>query len=92
MSHWLFKLAFLTLDDPINVQRLMKLRNPAVGDLKAATLIDAKLIQELDQSDFIDQLYSAYGVKIAALRFSFDLNVRDMRVNSLLLVFADRKR
>ena len=46
-----------------NVQRLMKLRNPAVADLKAESLIDAKLIKELDQSGFIDQLYSAYGVK-----------------------------
>jgi len=41
----------------------MKLRNPAVGDLKAETLIDAKLIQELDRSGYIDQLYGAYGVK-----------------------------
>jgi NitT/TauT family transport system substrate-binding protein len=46
-----------------NVQRLMKLRNPAVGDLKAESLVDAKLIQELDKSGFINQLYAAYGVK-----------------------------
>ena len=46
-----------------NVQRLMKLRNAAVADLKAESLVDAKLIQELDQSGFIDQLYGAYGVK-----------------------------
>jgi hypothetical protein len=45
------------------VQRLMKLRNPAVADLKVESLIDPKLIQELDQSGFIDQLYSTYGVK-----------------------------
>jgi ABC-type nitrate/sulfonate/bicarbonate transport system substrate-binding protein len=46
-----------------NVQRLMKLRNAAVADLKTESLIDAKLIQELDQSGFIDQLYNTYGVK-----------------------------
>src|SRR5215831_3372385 len=46
-----------------NVQRLMRLRNPAVADLKVETLVDAKLIQELDQSGFIDELYSAYGVR-----------------------------
>jgi ABC-type nitrate/sulfonate/bicarbonate transport system substrate-binding protein len=46
-----------------NVQRLMKLRNPAVGDLKADSLIDTKVINELDRSGFIDQLYGAYGVK-----------------------------
>ena len=46
-----------------NVQRLMKLRNPAVAGLKPESLGDARLIQELDQSGFIDQLYNAYGVK-----------------------------
>lgn len=46
-----------------NVQRLMKLRNPAVAELKMEHLVDAKLIQELDQSGFIDQLYAAYGVR-----------------------------
>jgi len=46
-----------------NVQRLMKLRNPAVADLKPETLVDARLIQELDKSGFIDQLYADYGVK-----------------------------
>ena len=46
-----------------NVQRLMKMRNLAVADLKVESLIDAKLIQELDRSGYIDQLYSNYGVK-----------------------------
>jgi len=46
-----------------NVQRLMKLRNPAVADLKPESLVDAKLIQELDRSGFIDELYAAYGVR-----------------------------
>jgi hypothetical protein len=46
-----------------NVQRLMKLRNAAVADLKVESLIDGKLIQELDRSGYIDQLYGAYGVK-----------------------------
>jgi hypothetical protein len=41
----------------------MKTRNPAVADLKAQNLIDATLVQELVQSGFIDQLYSAYGVE-----------------------------
>jgi ABC-type nitrate/sulfonate/bicarbonate transport system substrate-binding protein len=52
-----------SLEGLSNVQRLMKLRNVAVADLKAENLIDAKLIQELDHSGFLDQLYSAYGVK-----------------------------
>ena len=52
-----------SLEGLSNVQRLMKLRNAAVADLKAESLIDPKLIQELDHSGFLDQLYSAYGVK-----------------------------
>jgi hypothetical protein len=41
----------------------MKLRNPALGELKAENLVDPRLVQELDQSGFIDQIYAAYGVK-----------------------------
>src|SRR5438093_3224614 len=42
-----------------NVQRLMKLRNSAVADLKAESLIDSKLIQELDHSCYIYKHYAA---------------------------------
>jgi hypothetical protein len=41
----------------------MKQRNSAVADPKAESLIDAKLIQGLDRSGFIDQLYGAYSGK-----------------------------
>ncbi len=54
---------FPSLEGLRNVQRLMALRNPAVAGLKTETLIDGKLIKELDESGFINQLYSAYGVK-----------------------------
>lgn len=46
-----------------NVQRLMAQRNPAVGNLKIENLIDARIMRELDESGFIDQLYASYGVK-----------------------------
>jgi len=46
-----------------NVQRLMAQRNPAVGNLKTENLIDGRIIRELDESGFIDQLYAAYAVK-----------------------------
>jgi NitT/TauT family transport system substrate-binding protein len=52
-----------SLEGLSKVQRLMKQRNPAVADLKAESLIDAKLVQELDRSGYIDQLYADYGVK-----------------------------
>lgn len=46
-----------------NVQRLMKLQNSAVAGLKPENLIDGRLMKELDESGFIDQLYATYGVK-----------------------------
>jgi hypothetical protein len=54
---------FPSLEGLRNVQRLMKLQNPAVAGLKPENLIDGKLMKELDESGFIDQLYSTYGVK-----------------------------
>jgi hypothetical protein len=49
----------------------MRQSNPAVADLRAESLIDAKLIQDLDRSGFIDQLYASYGVKQPRSRLSF---------------------
>jgi ABC-type nitrate/sulfonate/bicarbonate transport system substrate-binding protein len=46
-----------------NVQRLMKLRNPAVEKVKVEELVDDRFMQKLDQSGFIDELYARYGVK-----------------------------
>ena len=54
---------FPSLEGLRNVQRLMKVQNPAVAGLKTENLIDGNLMKELDDSGFIDQLYSAYGVK-----------------------------
>ena len=54
---------FPSLEGLRNVQRLMKLQNPAVAGLKPENLIDGKLMKELDESGFIDQLYATYGVK-----------------------------
>jgi ABC-type nitrate/sulfonate/bicarbonate transport system substrate-binding protein len=46
-----------------NVQRLMKLRNPAVEKLKVEDLVDDRFMKKLDASGFIDQAYARYGVK-----------------------------
>jgi len=46
-----------------NVQRLMKLRNPNVGKVKAEDLIDDRFMKKLDQSGFIDEIYARYGVR-----------------------------
>jgi NitT/TauT family transport system substrate-binding protein len=46
-----------------NVQRLMKLRNPAVEKVKIEELVDDRFMKKLDESGFIDQMYARYGVK-----------------------------
>jgi hypothetical protein len=46
-----------------NVQRLMKLRNPAVEKVKVEELVDDRFMKKLDESGFIDQMYAKYGVK-----------------------------
>ena len=46
-----------------NVQRLMKLRNPAVEKVKVEELVDDRFMKKLDQSGFIDEMYARYGVK-----------------------------
>ncbi len=54
---------FPSLEGLRNVQRLMKVQNPAVAGLKTENLVDGKLMKELDERGFIDQLYNNYGVK-----------------------------
>ncbi|HVO94134.1 MAG TPA: ABC transporter substrate-binding protein [Terriglobales bacterium] len=46
-----------------NVVRFMKVRNPTVEKVKAAELIDDRILKKLDQSGFIDETYAKYSVK-----------------------------
>lgn len=46
-----------------NVQRLMKLRNPAVEKVNVENLVDDRIMKKLDQSGFIDDMYAKYGAK-----------------------------
>ncbi len=46
-----------------NVQRLMKIRNPAVDKVKVEDLVDDRIMKKLDQSGFIDDMYAKYGAK-----------------------------
>ena len=54
---------FPTVDGLKNIQRLMKSRNPRMAELKVETLIDDRFMRKLDESGFIDRLYSTYGIK-----------------------------
>lgn len=54
---------YASLDGLRNVQRLMRLRNPAVDKVKVEDLVDDRFMKKLDQSGFIDEMYAKYGVK-----------------------------
>jgi NitT/TauT family transport system substrate-binding protein len=54
---------YASLAGLMNVQRLMKMRNPNVGKVKAEDLIDDRFMKKLDQSGFIDEMYARYGVR-----------------------------
>jgi len=46
-----------------NVVRLMKRSNPKVESVKPENLIDDRILKKLDQSGFIDEVMTKYGVK-----------------------------
>jgi NitT/TauT family transport system substrate-binding protein len=47
----------------INTVRLMKTRNPKVANVKPEDIIEDGILRKLDQSGFIDEMYTKYGVK-----------------------------
>ena len=55
---------FPSLDGLRNVQRMLKIRTPKIGDIKAEDVIDARIMQKLDDSGFIDRAYAAQGVNL----------------------------
>ena len=54
---------FPTADGLKNIQRLMKSRNPKMAELNVENLIDASFMQRLQESGFLDKLYTTYGLK-----------------------------
>jgi NitT/TauT family transport system substrate-binding protein len=44
-----------------NAQRLMKILNPLVAEVRLEDLIESRFIRKLDESGFIEQLYRSYG-------------------------------
>lgn len=54
---------FPSLEGLRNMQRLMKIGNPKLGNVKVEELIDDRILRKLDESGFINRLYSTYGVK-----------------------------
>ena len=53
-----------TVESLIHVQRLMKLQNPKIGDVKLDELNDGRIIRKIDESGFIERAYAAQGVNL----------------------------
>jgi len=47
-----------------NVQRLLKLRNPKVGDVKLEEVIDNRVARRLGESGFIEKTSAAHGASL----------------------------
>ncbi len=55
---------FASLEGLRNAQRLLKSRNPKVGEVKPEDVIDNRLMRKLEDSGFIDKLYATYGASL----------------------------
>jgi len=47
-----------------NVQRMLKTRNPKIGEIKTEEVIDARIMRKLDESGIIDRAYAAPWVSL----------------------------
>lgn len=54
---------YVSLEGLRNVQRLTKIQNPLVANIKAEEVIDNRPLKKLEESGFLQRTYSAYGVK-----------------------------
>jgi len=55
---------FASLEGLRNVQRMLKMRNPKIGEVKAEEVIDNRILRRLDESGFIERAYAAYGASL----------------------------
>ena len=55
---------FPSLDGLRNVQRMLKIRTPKIGEIKAEEVIDSRIMRKLDESGFIDKMYATYGASL----------------------------
>jgi ABC-type nitrate/sulfonate/bicarbonate transport system substrate-binding protein len=51
------------IDGLRNIQRLMKIRNPALDKVKVEDMVDDRILRRLDESGFIDQMAKTYPAK-----------------------------
>lgn len=52
---------FASLEGMRNLQRLLKPRNPKIGELRVDDVVDNRIMRKLEESGFIDRTFAAYG-------------------------------
>jgi len=57
------KKPYPSLEGMRNVQRLMQSSTPRIGEIKLEEIIDRSIMRKLDDSGFIDRMYSIYPAK-----------------------------
>jgi NitT/TauT family transport system substrate-binding protein len=55
---------FPSLEGMRNIQRILKPRNPKLGDIKVENVVDDRIMRKLDESGFIDRAYAAQGISL----------------------------
>ncbi len=53
-----------SLEGMRNLQRLLKPRNPKIGDIKVEDVVDNRIMRKLDESGFIDRAFAAQGASL----------------------------
>ena len=56
------KRPYVSLEGMRNIQRLVKIQNPPVGNVKIEELVDNRPLKKLEDSGFLQRTYAAYGV------------------------------
>ena len=52
---------FASLEGMRNLQRLLKPRNPKIGELRVEDVVDNRIMRKLEESGFIDRTFAAHG-------------------------------
>jgi NitT/TauT family transport system substrate-binding protein len=55
---------FASLEGMRNLQRLLKPRNPKIGELRVEDVVDNRIMRKLDETGFIDKMYAFYGASL----------------------------
>lgn len=46
------------------MQRMLKMRNPKIGEVKAEDIIDNRIMRRLDESGFIEKTFATHGASL----------------------------